>query len=148
MCFKALSIPIASVDLDGWRNGSNFPFINRSDEISRIRSMVVALVDSLHTAASERQEDDSNSVVRHAVDCVRPHVQRMLERNLDPHSFNVCPELVDLLLNDHASDEAVDNIPERDVVAWGTSLAVPLGVAPLDLRRSLHNFLAVCFLVA
>ncbi|KAL5968403.1 Large proline-rich protein bag6 [Taenia solium] len=138
---KTLSIPIANVDLDGWRNGSNFPFINRSDEISRIRSMVVALVDSLHIAAAERQEDGSNSVVRHAVDRVSPHMQRMLERNLDPHSFNVRPELVDLLLNGHASDEAVDNIPERDIVAWGTSLAVPLGVPPLDLRRSLHNFL-------
>ncbi|KAH9284045.1 Large proline-rich protein BAG6 [Echinococcus granulosus] len=132
---------LPNVDLDGWRNGNNFPFINRSDEISRIRSMLVALVDSLHFAASERQEDGSNSVLRHAVDRVNPHVQRMLERNLDPQSFNVRPELVDLLLNGHATDEAVDNIPERDIVAWGTSLAVPLGVAPLDLRRSLHNFL-------
>lgn len=145
---KALSIPIANVDLDGWRNGSNFPFINRSDEISRIRSMVAALVDSLHIAASERREDGSTSVVRHAVDRVSSHIQRMLERNLDPHSFDVRPELVDLLLNDHASDDAVDNIPERDIVAWGTSLAVPLGVAPLDLRRSLHNFLTVCLFVA
>ncbi|KAL5108801.1 hypothetical protein TcWFU_003991 [Taenia crassiceps] len=132
---------LPNVDLDGWRNGSNFPFINRSDEISRIRPVVVALVESLHITASERQEDGSNSVVRHAVDRVSPQLQRMLERNLDPHSFNVRPELVDLLLNDHASDEAVDNIPERDIVAWGTSLAVPLGVAPLDLRRSLRNFL-------
>lgn len=139
-----ISFSPVNADLSGWLSGNASPFTIHGYD-ARIRPVIASLVDSLHAAGAEASEDNSPSRLHRAVDLMSTQVQRLLDANLDPNTSSVRSELIDLLLNGYASDGAVDTLPERQVVDWCTSVASSLGVAPFDLRRSLHNFLSVRF---
>lgn len=141
---KRLFFSSASVAIDAWGSGSSqYPF-NRYADDSRVRPLISFLVGSFHEVTPQLNEDNSETLIRHAVDRSRPLIQRLLNDNLQEDDAVLRPDLVNFLLNSFPTDESNFSLPDSVIFAWTTSRAAEIGNDPLDIRRSLHSFLMVC----